>query len=68
MLPLLQIFPKYSYKEKLLTKADAMAIFATKQDMSEMKVALIQWMVGLLVAFAGLIITAVWAILSFAVK
>ncbi len=32
------------------------------------KTELIRWMIGLLVGFSTLIITAIWAILSFAIK
>lgn len=41
-------------KEKLLTKADALAIFATKEDLAReignTKVELIKWMVSLMIA------------------
>ncbi len=45
-------------KEKLLTKADALAIFATKEDLASLKAEIIKWMfifwIGQLAAFIGI--------------
>jgi len=48
-------------KEKLLTKADALTIFATKQDIANSKTDIIKWLVsliiGLFIALIGSMIT-----------
>jgi hypothetical protein len=38
------------------------------EKMDSVRVSLIKWMIGLFVAFSTLMITAIWAILSFAIK
>jgi hypothetical protein len=46
-------------KEKLLTKADALAIFATKEDLAKVETGMIKWMfifiVGLFISLTGVI-------------
>jgi hypothetical protein len=49
-------------KEKLLTKADALTIFATKEDVANVKAEIIKWMflftIGQIAATVGIIIGA----------
>ncbi len=40
----------------------------TERDKTEIITRLIRWMIGLLVGFSTIIITAIWTILSFALK
>jgi thermostable 8-oxoguanine DNA glycosylase len=46
-------------KDKLLTKADALAIFSTKEDLANTKVDIIKWLVGTAIAIISLVIAGI---------
>ena len=46
-------------KDKLLTKADALTIFTTKEDLATAKVDIIKWLVGTAIAIISLVIAGV---------